>query len=536
MTQYEFLKKARKIHGFKYIYDYLPYKVTGESVIRVIYNGNYYEQKVNKHLMGRCPEKTTPMKTTQQFILEAKQVWGDKYDYSLVDYQGAHKKVKIIHDGIIYEQTPISHLSKSPEFRMSQESFIELAKRKWGDKYDYSLVDYKDCKSKVKIIHKKTGLIYEQRPESHLRAAPELRSVRMETHEFIQKAKNIQKDKYDYSKTCCLTYNNKLTIICPMHGEFVQTANSHLSGMGCKRCGVKQKNYVRKPKYTTEEFIEAAKEKWGDKYDYSLTEYKNSKTKVKIIHDGIIYEQMSLSHFKYPPEQFLNQEIFLIKARRKWGDKYDYSLVNFISTHHRIKIIFQGVLYEQLPNNHLKYAPEKRNISTPEEFVTESREIHNNKYSYEKSVYINRSQKIVITCPIHGDFEQRPDVHLRGSGCKKCSESTGEKKVAKVLNEMGIEFKREHFFENCKNIFYLKFDFYLPSYRTCIEFDGIQHFEPLEVFGGVETFERLKKNDEIKNQYCEDNFIDLIRIRYDRIDSISDVLWEALKFKILKRN
>jgi very-short-patch-repair endonuclease len=78
----------------------------------------------------------------------------------------------------------------------------------------------------------------------------------------------------------------------------------------------------------------------------------------------------------------------------------------------------------------------------------------------------------------------------------------------------------------------LPFDFYLPKYRIAIEFDGKQHFEPLEFFGGIQSFEKLKLNDKIKSDYCEDNYINLIRIKYDQINIIWELLWDNLKLFI----
>jgi len=131
----------------------------------------------------------------------------------------------------------------------------------------------------------------------------------------------------------------------------------------------------------------------------------------------------------------------------------------------------------------------------------------------------------LITCPIHGDFEQRPISHLQGFGCNNCYESKGEKKIAKFLDKYKISYSRQHKFDECTGKRYkLPFDFYIPSKRTCIEFDGLQHFQPVNYFGGVKAYEQLKINDKIKEYYCEDNYIDLIRIRYDQIDNIESIL------------
>lgn len=353
MTKQEFLERAREKHGYKYNYIDLGDKILSSDNIKIEYNGIIYTQKVVKHiLLGRCPEKKTPIKTTEQFIKESKEIWGDRYDYSLVKYMGANEKVKIIFDGIIFEQTPSCHLRSKPELNMNQESFIKRAKEKWGDKYDYSLVDYQNCKSKVKIIYKKTGELFLQKPEKHLSHAPE---------------------------------NIKLSI-------------------------------------------------------------------------------------------------------RK----------------------------------------------TTEQFIKEASIVHDNKFNYDKTNYTTNQVKVMITCPIHGDFLQNPLSHLQGNGCMSCSESRGEKEVAKFLNKHLINYSRQHKFPDCRNKFELPFDFYIPSMRTCIEFDGKQHYQPMEFFGGLRAYETLKINDKLKSDYCEDNYIDLIRIRYDQIDDIYRILWDNLGNRIKK--
>ena len=533
MTREEFLIRARDKHGYKYEYPNLNDKVLSTDNIDVVYNGEVYKQKVVKHItLGRCPEKNTPIKTTEQFIKEAEEVWGKgKYDYSLTEYKGANIKVKIIYQGIVFEQTAIGHLRSAVELNMNRDWFIKRARDKWGeDRYDYSLVEYKDCKTKVKIIYNKTGEIFEQDPSNHLNGAPEKRSINKTTEQFIKQCEIIHNYKYEYDKTIYVKASEKVIIKCLKHGYFNQVANSHFMGMGCKRCAGELERYI-KTKKNTNQFIQEAKDIWGEKYDYSLVDYKNAKTKVKIIYDDIIYEQLPYSHLKYPVEGFLNNEIFLIKAKRKWGDKYDYSLVDFKTCHIPIKIIYDGVKYEQFAHNHLIYAPEKRNIKTTNEFIDQSIKYHGDKYDYSLVDYVNGSTYVSIICKVHGLFNQRPSIHVR-AGCPICSESKGEREVRKCLDKIGLYYEREYRFKDCRNIRQLPFDFYLPKYRTAIEFDGEQHYRPIDYFGGLPTYLRLKEHDSIKNNYCEDNYIDLIRIRFDQIDNIFDILEESLREKI----
>ena len=118
MTKLEFLEKARNVHGYKYNYLDIPTKIRLSDKIRLELNSQIFTQSVSKHLKGRCPEKTTAKKTTEDFILESKSIWGDKYDYSLVDYNGSLNDVKIIHNGTVYQQRASSHLKgMAPEFQ-----------------------------------------------------------------------------------------------------------------------------------------------------------------------------------------------------------------------------------------------------------------------------------------------------------------------------------------------------------------------------------------------------------------------------------
>ena len=122
MKKLEFLEKARNTHGYKYNYLNLSDRITLNDRIEIEYNGEVYNQSISKHLMGRCPEKAIKRKTTEDFILESKQIWNDKYDYSLTEYTGALNNIKIVYNGIVYEQRASSHLlGLAPEFRSNEE-------------------------------------------------------------------------------------------------------------------------------------------------------------------------------------------------------------------------------------------------------------------------------------------------------------------------------------------------------------------------------------------------------------------------------
>jgi very-short-patch-repair endonuclease len=159
-------------------------------------------------------------------------------------------------------------------------------------------------------------------------------------------------------------------------------------------------------------------------------------------------------------------------------------------------------------------------------FIINANKIHNNKYDYSLTDYINMNAKILIICPFHGEFSQRPKDHIHSKqGCPICSQSKGEEYIMNYLDSNKIEYEQQKHFKDCNNIRPLYFDFYLPEYNICIEFDGIQHYKAIKYFGGEKTFEKVKYRDSLKNDYCFQNNIKLLRIKYD--DDISE------KFKMI---
>lgn len=185
-------------------------------------------------------------KTVEEFKNESYKVHGDKYNYDSVIYKNNNSKVKIIcpvHGE--FEQTPKLHLKGSncpicSERKITLNECLNRFKKSHGDKYDYSQVSYEGANVKVKILCSEHGVFW-QRPSSHWEGTGCQKcmsdSYRSTTKEFIEKAKLVHKDKYNYSKTEYKnTAMNKVIIICPEHGDFEQTCSDHLSGAGCPAC------------------------------------------------------------------------------------------------------------------------------------------------------------------------------------------------------------------------------------------------------------------------------------------------------------
>ncbi len=142
--------------------------------------------------------------------------------------------------------------------------------------------------------------------------------------------------------------------------------------------------------------------------------------------------------------------------------------------------------------------------------------------------YINSYTKITHQCLVCKNmWSTKPNYILHmGCGCPVCSCSKGERAIFNLLKSLNIEFYTEKFITiNGIKYFY---DFYIPSLNLVIEFDGIQHFEPIGYFGGLKQFIIIQKNDNIKNKHILENNINVLRIPYYEIDNIVEIILEKL--------
>ena len=188
--------------------------------------------------------------TTINFIEKSKKIHGDKYDYSKVKYETCRKKVCIIcpKHGEFW-MSPENHTHKThPQgcpkcnggVSLTKEEFIEKARQVHGDKYDYSKVEYKNTHSNICIICKEHGEFL-QTPHNHLKGkgCPDCAgNIQLTTEEFIKRAQQIHGNRYDYSKVNYKNNHDKVCIICPNHGEFFQRPYEHLNGKGCRYCNI----------------------------------------------------------------------------------------------------------------------------------------------------------------------------------------------------------------------------------------------------------------------------------------------------------
>lgn len=483
--------------------------------------------------------------TTSDFINRSKEIHGDKYDYSEVEYINNSTPVKIFCKkcGKYFEQIPSSHLLGfgckecgnkeiwNKRHKMTQEEFIESSKQINGDKCDYSLVEFKNLTTKIKLKCNKCGHIFMQLPYVHRKGqtCPKCRyettanKLSLGKDEFIRRGKELNGDSVIYDEVEYKNNSTKVKLICPIHGEFWQTPASHLKGAGCPKCS------HRSSKYTNEEFIEKLKEIYGEELDYSKEIIYNGKNnnvtlyckkhgeftkKASLILQG--YGCPSCSFDKRSAVRISNTQDFINKAIDKNGNFLIYTKAKYVNSRTKVCITcpIHGDFW-QTPNAHLRgngcpkcgiiSRVEKQKLSV-DEFKQRAGEIHDWKYDYSKVHFNNVHDKAEIGCPIHGFFSQEINIHLSGCGCPKCKESKSEKEVRKLLDNKNIKYIYQY--RNTDLFGFKSIDFYLPDFNTMIECQGLQHFQPVS-FGGNsnkdENFKYAINNDVIKYNICKEN-------------------------------
>lgn len=422
-------------------------------------------------------------KLTQEQVLESfRKVHGDRYDYSKFVYNGTHTKsifICKIHGE--FETTPKTHLKTncakcSNNFPKTTEIFVEEAKAKWGDKYDYSKVNYTNNINKVEVICRDHG-IFEIAPVEHL-AGSTCRTcyndrMRKGIDKFIEESNKTHNNKYDYSKFEYIDWQTKSIIICPKHGEFAQTPNSHMYA-GCRACGYDDM------RVSLGEFKEKCYKMHDNFYNYDNVKYDTLLDKVNI--------------------NCPKHGSFLLRASKHINDGIGCT----------------------------KCAIEARTKSQ-EDFIKEVLIIHNSKYDYSEVIYTGCKELIIIKCPIHGAFKQMAMTHLLGSGCQKCSHRIS-KPETEWLDYLGIpEENRQTKIRINGRL--LKPDGFDPNDKVFFEMNGDfwhgnpQIYDPNDINSATKTtFGELYQKTLAREQFIKDAGYTLV--------TIWESEWNELKNKI----
>ena len=297
---------------------------------------------------------------------------------------------------------------------------------------------------------------------------------RYKFEDYIAKANLVHNNKYDYSQAKWEGIKGKLYIICPEHGGFWQSADGHMRGRGCPKCARERNAELQKIKRsTTEQFIAKSKEIFGNKYTYEKTKYITAKTPVIItcpIHGD----------FEVNPH---------------------YHLTRFCGC--------------KLCKNE---AISKSKTSNTEQFIEKAKRIHGDRYNYSKVNYVNAHTPVCIICPIHGEFMQIPNKHLSGHNCPKCRRSSGEELIELMLKKLNVKFATQvkHILPN--RTLWFDFEVYVNNEIHVIEYNGIQHYQACDFFGGEEIYLKQVERDNDLREYCKTNNYKLLEIKYTETD------------------
>lgn len=305
-------------------------------------------------------------------------------------------------------------------------------------------------------------------------------SRKITTEIFITRANIVHNNKYDYSKTIYIKAIEKVDIICPEHGVFKQAPNQHILGDGCKKCSFKE--------HTTESYIKDASIVHNNKYNYS-------KVVFTILKDKIIITCPIHGEFK----QSAGNHLFTKHGCRKCSD-------NRTSERNKLtQVEYEERIKKELPIQ----------------------------YKFISAFYINnRNCNFICSCSKHGEFTKKNrTVKVNMITCPLCTESRGEQIISEFLTKTNIKYNREYSFEGCRYKKKLRFDFFLPDYNMCIEFDGVQHSNKKGSKFSSE-FELGVLRDNIKNEYCQNNNIKLLRIAYN--EKIIEIIKKELNDKTNK--
>lgn len=504
LTQEEFIRRAREKHGDKYDYSKVHY-VNGQTPVTIIcpIHGDF-EQRPDCHIQGKGCNKcahSKPRYTFDDFLKRAREVHGDKYDYSKVKWGKVMDKITIIcPEHGPFEQTANGHLNSRQgcpkcgliklgmSIRSNTEDFIRKARKVHGDKYGYDRVNYVKKDVPVDIYCPVCKDYFQQTPGCHLAGHGCIRCANNKpigTEEFIRRAKEVWGDRYTYEKSVYTTNKAKIIVTCRIHGDFHTNAYDFLKGHGCPDCGIDA--IKQKRRMSQDDFITQCKAVHGDIYDYSQTLYKGKRKKVTII-------------------------------CRKHGP------------------------FEQWPENHAsgqgcpvcKFEKASvRNTKGKEQFIKDARKVHGDRYDYSQVVYINNKTNVTVICPEHGPFEVMPQDHIqKKNGCPKCQTSKGETAIHVWLDAHGIKHdwhkpirtpmaigKRKKFIP----------DFYIESANLMIEYNGEQHYHAKEEWGGEKQFQWQQARDAALREYCQQNEIRLLEIPYTDFDRIEEILEQELK-------
>ena len=423
--------------------------------------------------------------THEEFERKAFKLLGENYNFAS-KYMGNDKTIEVKHltCNKIWKTTPHNILSGSKclhcsgKKKLTNEEFIIRVKNLVSDEFTF-LEEYKNSKTKISVRHNKCGRIFKIAPYSFLNNGNRCEKCsgksKKNTSDFIQEVNCLTKGEY----LVVGNYNNNKTKIlmkhCNCNNTWYVTPKNFLSGNRCPKCSGKEQK-------TTKKFKQEVLNLVGTDY-FVLGDYKRNDKKIDFLH---------------------------IKCKSVFGMRPS----NFLSG-------------SRCPN--CFGTPKK----TTEQFKKEIFENVGDEYILIDEYKTNRT-KLKFQHKICGSiYAVTPTDFLHGYRCPVCNQSKGEHEINRYLKLNRYSYVRQYSNSNCKYKAPLRFDFAIlddiHNEPIClIEYDGRQHYEPIEYFGGEKSFRLQRRRDKIKDDYCESHNIPLIRIKYTEFDRIESILNEKL--------
>ena len=353
------------------------------------------------------------------------------------------------------------------------------------------------------------------------------------TIEEIKQA--FEKEGYILLSTEYINAHSKLDYICPKGHKHSITWNKFNTGRRCPKCS---------GQIITFEEVKQAFKKEG--YELLSTEYINNKTKLDYICLKGHKHSITWNDFQSGarcPECCGN--IVTFKKVKQAFEKEGYTLLSNKYVDNKAELDYicpKGHKHStcwnsfsngrRCPECSIETVKSKLRLSYDE--VKQGFEKEG--YTLLSTEYIKSSSKLKVRCPKGHEYEVGWGHFASGVRCPKCNVSKGEERITLLLEQNNVNYETQKAFKECKNKKALRFDFYLPDYNVCIEYDGIQHHKPVDFGSKGQSYaeEQLKynqKKDNIKTQYCLDNNIKLIRIPYWEFDNIENILEKELNLE-----
>lgn len=577
-----FILKAQLVHGRRYNYSLVTYTTSSTNVTIICNEHGRYYMRPNNHLNGqgcklcgfkyytRARTRNSMLKLRQVFIRKAKELYGNKYNYDEIirfsdkecvkilctipshgfffqyprdhletaDFGGCPKCAKTIvtsteeskiidrmiaPDGTIINPDINSYLiSESYDHSSFLHSLIHRFEY-GGNNYYYDIyhmifnadmnsvgyfVEQDNKNFKMYLFNIKKDSRKYREVISDIENMINLKDVN--TRAFIKKAQQKHGYKYNYSKTIYINRNTNVAIICDEHNVFYQNPMDHLnSKYGCGLCSNKARGITRRK--SQENFIRDAKKKYGDRFNYDEVNYVTATIPIKIF-----CTVPSHGYFFSTPNNLLHPKT-LVGCRK-------------------CSVLISGNYYTQ------------------EKFINKSNEIFNGQYDYSLVEYKMWNIPVNIICKVHGSYHIKPTYHLRGVGCSKCSHQKMYSKVQiEWLNFLARSFdiKIEHATnvgEHRIKASKYRADGYCEENNTIFEFHGCYFHGCIKCFENRNdineklhyTFAELYNKTENKKKHIENQGYTYIQMwgcdwmKIIKSDYLMEKYLDTMKLKLKK--